>query len=100
MWCKGAPCLSGNSDLLAVIPHSCLGNVFAPDHAAAQGLQAFELPVPLPAFNVSAIWHPRLDRDPAHRWFREEVLNVCQAAYPQHPPTVSPGDRRGGAPVN
>jgi DNA-binding transcriptional LysR family regulator len=72
-----------HSDLLAVIPHSCLGNLFTLDHAAANGLQCFELPVPTPAFNVSAIWHPRLDQDPAHRWLRAEVLKVCLAAYPR-----------------
>ncbi|MDQ7979543.1 LysR family transcriptional regulator [Paraburkholderia sp. SARCC-3016] len=69
------------SDLLAVIPRSCLGNRFTPDHAAANGLQWFELPVLTPAFNVSAIWHPRLDQDPAHRWLRAEVLAVCVEAY-------------------
>jgi len=70
------------SDLLAVIPHSCLGNPFTPDHAAAMGLQCFELPVSLPAFNVSAIWHPRLDHDPSQRWLRSEVLDLCRVAYP------------------
>jgi DNA-binding transcriptional LysR family regulator len=43
------------SDLLATIPHSCLGNPFTPDHAAANGLHYFELPVHTAAFNVSAI---------------------------------------------
>jgi DNA-binding transcriptional LysR family regulator len=71
-----------HSDLLAVIPHSCLGNAFIPDHAAANGLQSFELPVPTAAFNVSAIWHPRLDRDPAQVWLRNEILALCQTAYP------------------
>lgn len=71
-----------HSDLLAIIPHSCLGNAFIPDHAAANGLQSFELPVQTPAFNVSAIWHPRLDRDPAHVWLRNEILALCQTAYP------------------
>jgi DNA-binding transcriptional LysR family regulator len=71
-----------HSDLLAVIPHSCLGNAFIPDHAAANGLRSFELPVQTPAFNVSAIWHPRLDRDPAHVWLRNEILALCQTAYP------------------
>jgi DNA-binding transcriptional LysR family regulator len=71
------------SDLLAVIPHSCLGNPFAPDHVAANGLQWFELPVSTPGFNISAIWHPRLDHDPAHRWLRAEVLAVCLEAYPR-----------------
>lgn len=75
--------LASHSDLLAVVPHSCLGNSFMPDYAAANGLQWFELPVAAPAFNVSAIWHPRLDHDPAHRWFRSEVLQVCVEAYPR-----------------
>lgn len=70
------------SDLLAVIPHSCLGNSFTPGHAAALGLRHFELPVPTPSFNVSAIWHPRLDQDASHRWLRGEVLALCEAAYP------------------
>jgi DNA-binding transcriptional LysR family regulator len=71
-----------SSDLLAVIPYSCLGNLFTPDHAVAQGLAHFELPVSLLPFNISSIWHPRLDRDPAHCWFRSEVLQLCLAAYP------------------
>lgn len=71
-----------HSDLLAIIPHSCLGNAFIPDHAAANGLRSFELPVQTPAFNVSAIWHPRLDRDPAHVWLRNEIFALCQTAYP------------------
>jgi hypothetical protein len=24
------------------------------------------------------MWHPRLDRDPAHRWLRGVVLEVCR----------------------
>lgn len=71
-----------HSDLLAVIPLSCVSNTFAPDHAAAQGLRHFELPVQVPAFNVAAIWHPRLDREPAQRWLRAQVRSLCEAAYP------------------
>lgn len=70
------------SDLLALVPHSCLGNRYLPDHAAKQGLSYFELPLDIPKFNISSIWHPRLDQDPAHRWFRDEVLQTCVAAYP------------------
>lgn len=75
--------LARHSDMLAVVPHSCLGNTFLPAFATTNGLQAFELPVPIPAFNISAIWHPRLDHDPAHRWFRGEVLALCMAGYPR-----------------
>jgi DNA-binding transcriptional LysR family regulator len=77
--------IARHSNLLAVIPHSCLGNPSTRDHAVANGLQCFDLPMRTPAFNVSAIWHPRLDQDPAHRWFRAKVLEVCTSAYPLDP---------------
>jgi len=70
------------SDLVSVIPQSCLGNTLAADHAAILGLKSFELPFRTPTFNISAIWHPRLDTDPAHRWLRDTVLAVCRKAYP------------------
>lgn len=76
------------SELLAVVPHFCLGNPPAPDLISAQavqsapGLQHFELPMPTTPFSVAAIWHPRLDQDPAHRWLRNEVLEVCRSACP------------------
>jgi DNA-binding transcriptional LysR family regulator len=85
------------SELLAVVPHFCLGNPPAPDLISAQavhgvqsaqavqsalGLQHFELPVRTTPFNVAATWHPRLDQDPAHRWLRNEVLEVCRSACP------------------
>lgn len=82
--------LARRSDLLAVVPRSCLGNAFIPDYASANGLQCFELPLSTPAFNISAIWHPRLDHDPAHRWFRGQVLDLCSAAYPPDLLTDSP----------
>lgn len=71
-----------HTDLLAVIPHSCLGNPFTPDYAEINGLGTFALPVPVPEFQVSAIWHPRLDKDPAQAWLRAQVLDLCRAAYP------------------
>ncbi len=74
--------IARHSDLIAQVPRSCLGNALASDHAAAQGLQAFDLPVQTPALTISALWHPRVDADPAHRWLREVVMSLCRAAYP------------------
>jgi hypothetical protein len=31
----------------------------------------------VPAFTVSLLWHPRMDGDPAHRWLRTCVRDVC-----------------------
>jgi DNA-binding transcriptional LysR family regulator len=74
--------IARHSDLIAVVPHSCLGNRLATDPAAPSGLESFDLPVPTPAFKISAMWHPRVDADPAHRWLRDTVMTVCRTAYP------------------
>lgn len=41
------------------------------------GLQVFELPLPLQPFTVAMLWHPRLEADPAQRWLRGCVREVC-----------------------
>jgi DNA-binding transcriptional LysR family regulator len=73
--------IARQSDLVALVPRSCLGNSLTTDAAAALGLAAFEPPVATPAFKISAIWHPRVDADPAHRWLRNTVMSVCRTAY-------------------
>jgi DNA-binding transcriptional LysR family regulator len=73
--------IARHSDLVALVPRSCLGK--ANDHAATTGLQSFELPVRTPEIVISAMWHPRLDADPAHRWLRDAVVSVCRTAF-QH----------------
>lgn len=72
-----------HSDLIALVPRSCLGNGPAADGSAAAGLQGFELPVRTPEIVISAMWHPRVDADPAHRWLRETVMTVCRRAFPR-----------------
>jgi DNA-binding transcriptional LysR family regulator len=68
--------IARHSDLLALVPRSCLGNILANDRAA--GLQSFALPVRTPEIVISSMWHPRMDADPAHRWLRETVVSVCR----------------------
>lgn len=43
------------------------------------GLRTFALPFELPEITVSLLWHPRLGADPAHRWLRGCVHEVCTA---------------------
>ena len=69
--------IARHSDLVALVPRSCLGSM-ANDHAATTGLQSFELPVRTPEIVISVMWHPRLDADPAHRWLRDIVVSVCR----------------------
>jgi len=62
------------SDLIALAPRSLLET----DGGAAPGVKGFALPVPTPEIAVSAMWHPRMEADPAHRWLRNTVIAVCK----------------------
>lgn len=42
-----------------------------------EGLADFDLPIDVPTHTVSMLWHPRLDADPAHRWLRTCLREVC-----------------------
>lgn len=67
-----AVALARASDLIAAVPDR---------HTAGlrEGMRTFPLPVGTPEFTVSLLWHPRLDADPAHRWLRSHVREVCAA---------------------
>jgi DNA-binding transcriptional LysR family regulator len=62
--------LARATDLIASVPER---------HTASlrTGMHSFPLPVSLPELTVSMLWHPRLDADPAHRWLRGCVRDVC-----------------------
>jgi DNA-binding transcriptional LysR family regulator len=64
------------SDLIALLPASFMN---AQDAAADC---TFELPVATDGFTISQMWHPRLENDPVHRWFRQLVLNACRQQVP------------------
>lgn len=44
---------------------------------ARAGLRSFDLPIPVEGLTISLAWHPRFDADPAHRWLRGVVREVC-----------------------
>ncbi|MFL6627369.1 MAG: LysR family transcriptional regulator [Vitreoscilla sp.] len=62
--------LARDTDLVASVPEQHTGRLRA-------GMHTFALPVVLPAFTLSLLWHPRLHADAAHRWLRECVRAVC-----------------------
>lgn len=43
-------------------------------------LRRFAAPFPIPPFSFQAVWHARRDVDPAHRWLREQLVEVCSEA--------------------
>jgi DNA-binding transcriptional LysR family regulator len=62
--------LARASDLIASVPERHTGNLRA-------GMHSFPLPLAMPQITVSLLWHPRMDADPAHRWLRACVRDVC-----------------------
>ena len=64
--------LARASDLIATVPERHTGNLRA-------GMHSFLLPVSTPEVTVSLLWHPRLDADPAHRWLRGHIRDICAA---------------------
>ncbi|PKR53825.1 LysR family transcriptional regulator [Thalassospira marina] len=72
------------SDLVGVIPRSCFGTRLVEFHPGLVDIQSFDLPFDLPEFPVLAMWHPRMQADPAHQWMRNRVIEICRQAYYQH----------------
>lgn len=75
--------IARRSDLVALVPRSCLGSAMISIEPLVEGLAGFDLPVQTPEITISAMWHPRLDADPAQRWLRETVIAVCREAAPR-----------------
>lgn len=64
--------LARETDLIATVPERSTGRL-------RDGMVSFPLPLRLPEITISLLWHPRMDADPAHRWLRGCVRDVCLA---------------------
>lgn len=64
------PDLLADSDLLSVLPERLV--------AGRRDLHTCRAPVGPDPVDMVAVWHPRLDGDPAHRWLRDTLAEVAQ----------------------
>lgn len=62
------PGIVAGSDLLATLPARV-----ATRREWRGMIEVFELPLHVPGFTVSMLWHPRQHQSPAHQWFRRLV---------------------------
>ncbi len=62
--------LARRTDLIATVPERHTESLRA-------GLHHFPIPIPTPVLTISLLWHPRRDADPAHRWLRGCVREIC-----------------------
>lgn len=76
--------LARASDMIATVPERHTGKLRG-------GMHSFALPVALPGFTVSLLWHPRLHADLAHQWLRGCVRDVCAEQAGGLPPEAVPG---------
>ncbi len=83
---SSALALARATDLVASVPDRYT-------RALRVDMPQFALPFAAPEIAVSMLWHPQLDADPAHRWLRACVRQVCVGAEP-----TSSSSRRGKAP--
>jgi DNA-binding transcriptional LysR family regulator len=62
--------LARETDLVATVPER---------HTARlrEGMHGFDLPFAMPELTVAMLWHPRHGADPAHRWLRACLREVC-----------------------
>ena len=67
---SAALALARGSDLIATVPALHTGGLRG-------GMFTFRIPLPVPEFTISLLWHPRLDGDAAHRWLRKCVHEAC-----------------------
>ncbi len=47
--------------------------------AVENNLQVLEVPFQHPPFEMTMYWHTRVHQDPANRWLREQIKEVCRA---------------------
>jgi DNA-binding transcriptional LysR family regulator len=62
--------LKGN-DMILTIPRR-----LAVTMARTGGVRFMGAPREIPGFNYDLMWHPRLNDDPAHGWFRDQVRKL------------------------
>ena len=87
----GVAAVLTGSDLVASVPERHTGNL-------RTGMFSFPLPLAVPEIAVSLLWHPRLDADPAHRWLRGCVREVCLGQEGYGPQTAGPSSELAGGP--
>lgn len=64
-----APAIVAATDLVITGPRSTL---------EASGLKVHACPLEIPTFAVYLAWHPRVDSDPASKWFRAKLLTALR----------------------
>jgi DNA-binding transcriptional LysR family regulator len=63
------------TDLVCTLPQSMI-------EAVGPGVEAYSIPFDMPDMSLAMAWHSRLDKQPAHRWLRDELIRVTRRLHP------------------
>jgi DNA-binding transcriptional LysR family regulator len=83
--------LAATTDSILTVSHRA-----AEAMAATLHLRILEPPLPLSAYSLNLMWHPRLENELANRWLREVFLRAATEAAPESsrdPVAAAPGHR-------
>jgi DNA-binding transcriptional LysR family regulator len=69
-----APFIVAKTDMLLSLPLR-----IAEQFVRLAPLKILPVPIDLPVYDLVMIWHPLREKDPAHRWLREQIMAVCPA---------------------
>lgn len=69
-----APLIVAETDMILSLPYRIAAQFKKIAH-----LEIFPVPFDLPDYELSMIWHPLRDKDPAHLWLREKIVTVCKS---------------------
>ncbi|NBB13131.1 LysR family transcriptional regulator [Pseudomonas sp. SLFW] len=64
------------SDLIVSLPEPVLWGL----RELGLRMRPFVIPLVLEPVSVVQAWHPRFDKDPAHRWLRQTLKHICTTA--------------------
>lgn len=68
-----APELIAGTDLILTVAQTAVAHL-----RHDRQLRRFAAPFAIPPFLFQAAWHARRDVDPAHRWLREQIADICR----------------------
>jgi DNA-binding transcriptional LysR family regulator len=68
-----APFIVAKTDMLLSLPLR-----IAEQFVRLAPLRILPVPSDLPVYHLVMVWHPLREKDPAHRWLREQIRAVCR----------------------
>jgi DNA-binding transcriptional LysR family regulator len=68
-----APFIVAKTDMILSLPER-----IANDFVDLAPLNIVSIPMELPAYDLVMVWHPLHDPDPAHRWLRDQITEICR----------------------